>query len=208
MTVSQAQLRYEFQKIQQELSSGTYDGSADIIEYSLYDRADMVSTRVQHRMFQSGVGQNDPDGNIKTLADTNVQGALGIPKGSKLQIQAIKFFYTHVTAVTAATLILIQQMIEQSTLTFRVTGKDNLGLWKLNEIIGVPIQAAISDAVTVNTSQASNGRYLGIYPLNLPLILAEQVQFEVLVDHHVAPNVALNADFLTVSLCGILMRQS
>ncbi len=191
-----------------ELASGTYTGAADIIDYTLYDRIDMLSTRVTHRMFQVGVGQNDPDGNVKTLADTNVQGSQGVPKGSKLQVQAIEMFYTATTALTAAIMLNLQEMIEQSTLTVKVTGKDNLGLWKLNEIVGVPIQAAISDAVTVDTTQASLGRYLGIKPLNLPIILAEQVEFQILLEHHVAPNASLDADFLSIGLAGILMRQS
>lgn len=209
MSARQVDLRAGYVDAINSLQTGTYKGSGDIIDYSLYDRVDMLSTTLQHRLFQVGVGQNDPAGNVKNLADTNVQGSQGIPVGQKLYVNALKVFYTSTAAtVSAAILNAFQEMIEQTTLTFRITGKDNYGLWKMNEIFGVPFQAAIEPAALTGITQGSQGRFLGIYPLNLPIVLAQQVQFEVLIDHHVAPSGDLDGDWMTVSLSGILERLS
>jgi len=203
----QVDLRQGYINALNSLQTGTYKGSGDVIDYSLYDRIDMLSTTLQHHLFQIGVGQNDPAGVVKTLADTNVQGSQGIPVGQKLYVNAIKVMYSSTTdAVTAAILNAFQEMVEQTTLTVRITGKDNYGQWKLGEMFGVPLQMALIDATTA--SPASLGRFLGIYPLNLPIVLAQQVQFEVFLEHHVAPSDVLDGDWLTVSLSGILERLS
>lgn len=205
----QVDLREGYVDAINSLQTGTYKGSGDVIDYSLYDRIDMLSTRLQHHMFQIGIGQNDPAGVVKTGADTNVQGAQGVPVGQKLYVNALKVMYTSTAAtVTAAILNAFQEMVEQTTLAFNITGKANYGIWKLNEIFGVPLQMALEPAALGSLFPASNGRFLGIYPLNLPIVLAQQVQFEVFVEHHVAPAAALDGDFMSCSLCGILERLS
>lgn len=206
-TARQVDLRRGYIEAINSMQTGTYKGSGDVIDYSLYDRFTLDNAVLQHRLFQAGVGQANAAGVIKTEADTNVQGSTGVPAGNKLYVNAIKLMYTCTTAsVTAAILNEIQEMIEQTVLTVRITGKDNYGKWKLNEILGVPVQAVIDAAQDVKPT--SFGRYLGIYPLNLPITLAQQVQFEVFVEHHVAPNADLDGDWMSVSLCGILERLS
>lgn len=205
----QVDLRRGYVEALNSLQTGTYKGSGDVLDYSLYDRVDMLSTVLQHHLFRAGIGQNDPAGNPKTRADTNVQGSTAIPVGSKLYVNALKLFYTSTAAtVTAAILNNFQEMIEQSTLTIEIEGKANYGTWKLNEILGVPFQAALEPAALGSLGQGSAGRFLGIYPLNLPIVLAQQVSFEVFLEHHVAANAALDGDWMTVSLSGILERLS
>ena len=156
----------------------------------------------------AGIGENDPGGNPKTLADTNVQGGQGLPVGQKLYVNAIKLLYTSTSAtgLDAAGVNSLQEMLEQSVLTVEIAGKANYGQWKLNEIMGAPIQAQVAAAATLNNF--SYGRFLGIYPLNLPIVLASQVFFNVTINHTVAPAAALDGDWLTISLSGILERLS
>lgn len=208
MQQRQVELRQGYVEALNSLSTGTYKDSGDIIDYSLYDRIDMLSTRLESLMFVAGVGQNDPDGNVKTLADTNVQGSNGLPVGQKLYVNAIKLFYTSTvaTGLTTALVNSLQEMIENTVLTIEISGKANYGQWKLNEIIGVPIQAQVAAAGSLNN--LSYGRFLGIYPLNLPIVLAQQVNFDVRIQHLVAPAAGLDGDWLTVSLSGILERLS
>jgi len=202
----QVDLRRGYVDALNSLQTGTYKGSGDIIDYSLYDRVDMLSTVLQHHLFQAGIGQNDPAGNPKTRADTNVQGSNAIPVGSKLYVNALKVMYTSTdAAVTAAILNNWQEMVEQTTVTFEIQGKANYGSWKLNELFGIPYAAPLIEA---GLQAPSLGRFLGIYPLNLPIVLAQQVSFEVFIEHHAAPTDTLDGDWLTVSLCGILERLS
>ena len=203
----QVDLRRGYIDALNSLQTGTYKGSGDIIDYTLYDRLTIDQNRSVHHLFQVGVGQNDPLGNVKTLADTNVQGSQGIPVGQKLYVNAIKVMLTSTTIpITAQILGDFQQMIEDTTLTVRITGKDNYGLWKLNEMFGVPFQAAISEAN--QSTPTSHGRYLGIYPLNLPIVLAQQVQFEVTIEHHAGTAASLDNSLMSVGLSGILERLS
>jgi hypothetical protein len=209
----QVDLRKGYIEAMQSLQTGSYKASGDVIDYSLYDRIvlDFTTPRLQHIMFQAGVGQNSPAGVAKTLADTNVQGSQGIPVGSKLYINAIKVIYSAEENRTAAELQLIQQLLEQSSFNFRLSGKDTLGLWKMTEMMGAPVNAVITPAVAGdNEIPVSTGKYIGIFPLNLPLVLAQQVHFEVIINHWdaAATYTDLDADWITVSLNGILERLS
>lgn len=209
----QVDLRRGYIEAMDSLRTGTYKGSGDVIDYSLYDRVvlDFTTPRLNHRMFQAGVGQNSPAGVPKTQADTNVQGAQGIPVGSKLYINAIKIIYTAEENRAAAELQLIQQLLEQTTFNFRLSGKDTYGLWKLTELMGTPMNVVVTPAVAGdNEIPVSVGRFVGIYPLNLPIVLAQQVFFEVLLEHWdaAATYTDLDGDWINVSLSGILERLS
>lgn len=208
MSQRQVELRQGYVQALDSLSTGTYKDSGDIIDYSVYDRLDMLSTTLEHQLFVTGVGGNDPAGNIKTLADTNLVGSNGLPVGQKLYVNALKIFYTStdVEGWDAADINALQEMIEQTTLTIEISGKANYGQWKLNEILGVPVQG--QGVVAALGQLASYGRFLGIYPLNLPIVLAQQVNFRVIVEHHAAASDLLDGDWMTISLSGILERLS
>lgn len=183
------------------LNTGTYKGEGDIFDYTLFDRDALATGDTFNLYFQNGVGQAG-----KTLADTNVRGAGGIPKGQRLTIGAIKVFYTANAVADAATLQIWQEMVENAIVTFTIEGKANYGIWPLKELFNVPVGIVAQD--TTEALSQSIGRYVGILPLNLPIVLSSLTTFELRVDHGVAVNAALDTDWLTFGLNGVLERLS
>lgn len=198
----------KFEKALKEMQSGTYSGSGDIFDYSIYDRALLLSTRLQHRLFKIPFGQNDPGGVLKTLADTNVQTGNGIPQGLKIMVKWIKIFYSAVAVRSQVTEAAIHQMLRETTVNLYLFGKDSYGLWTLEELMGMPMSVAVQTAAVNIGYTASTGRYVGVYPLQIPIVLASQTVYELTVQHHVAPAAGLDGDKLRFSLCGVAGRLS
>lgn len=196
----QVDLRQGYYAAMRSLETGTYKGSGDIIDWSYYDTLTLSNTVLNHRLFTVGLGAT------KTLADTNILGR-GMPQGQKMYVQAIKVMYFGDEARTPAERINQLDMMADTTLNFYIPGKDTYGQWTLAEIFGIADGNVMSDAAG-DSELASKGRFVGIYPLNLPIVLAQQVDFEIQIVHHVAPAADLNDDRIKISLNGILERLS
>jgi hypothetical protein len=199
-----ARIRQQYQNALENMQTGTYKGSGDVIDWSMWDRftIDGTTPTLQHRMFVQGLGTPG-----RTMADTNVRGAQGgIPTGSKLYARAIVTIYQTDEARTEAECQAIADVLTETTFQFKIEGKGSYGEWCFDQMMGVPftggkVAAAVGESF-------SNGRFVGILPLNLPIVLASQTSFEGLVDHHVAPSSDLDGDKLKVCLVGILERLS
>lgn len=192
------------------MNTGTYKGSGDILDWSIWDKAiiDGTTPTTEHRLFTNGLGSNDAAGNVKTLADTNVQGRQGgIPQGGKLYVKAIKVFFWFDDEASEAVYQSFLDMVETTTLDLRIYGKDSYGQWGLDELFGMPTKGIVLPAAAGdNNPPMSWGRYLGIMPLNLPIVLASNTTFYVEVRHWADPDAALDDHLLKVSLSGILER--
>ena len=189
------------------LQTGTYKGSGDVIDWTFYDRMSLLSTVVDYDLFTNGIGQVDAvTAARKTFADTNMIGGVIVPTGAKMYVRAIKVIYQASEIRTEAEITSILQVLRQGVLNVSIFGKDTYGRWGLDELIGMPM---LVNSVAANTGLlASTGRFVGIFPLNLPLVIASQVQFSLGVTLFAAPSADLDTDTIKVGLNGILERLS
>jgi len=192
------------------MQSGTYKGDGDILDFTLWDRFEVDGTTptLRHRLFVNGLGS--PGGIVgnKTLADTNVSGNVGIPQGQKLYVRAIKVFYWAKEIRTPVEIVEFYQMLAETTINISIPGKDTYGQWALDEIMGIPVSIIDNPAATNYNPPLSTGRHVGILPLNLPIVLASVVSFNISVEHHTAPSADLDDDVVKIGLNGILERLS
>ena len=185
------------------VESGTYSNVGEKIDWTYWDTTIISNTVTSVRLFTNPLGGSG----ARTLADTNIIRQ-SIPRGQKFIVRAIKIFYYGHAIFTAAALQAFFELIRRTALDIKIVGKDSIGQWGLDELIGAPILGANTDAVTVNTSALSIGRFTGIFPLNSPIKLAELTDYEILLQHFTAPAVILNNDVLKVALNGTLYRLS
>ncbi len=187
-----------------KLQKGSYsDTAAEKLDYSLYDTLSLLSTTLLHRMFLTPLGQNG-----KLLSQTNMVLAGQLPQGQNLTIRALKFFYTSADALATADIQTFYTMIKNTTLEFAVPGKENLGQWNLQEIMGAATNVAMTPTVAGDNLPLNQPRFHGVFPLNFPIRIGATQSFEVKIQHHVAPGAALDADQIMISLSGKLIRMS
>jgi len=206
--MNQAEERAQFVEAMNNLTSGTYKAQGDLIDFTLYDSmyVDNATPTLNQQLFVNGLGQTDPvTGNRKVLSDTNMRGRVGIPQGQKLMVKFIKTFY-HFETVDAdgTTLLAFYDMLAETTVNIRIEGKDTYGVWGLDEMLNFPISNASTGATQISTQ----GKAVGVYPLELPIVLASLTSFELTITHDVAPAAALQDDKLKIGLCGVLGRLS
>lgn len=200
-------LRADFVSALNNLSTGTYKSSGDIFDFTLWDNFPLSATVNSHTMFQAGQGTTDPNtGNIKTLTDTNLPGSNGIPQGWKLFVKCIKLFIVPTAVLTDANLVKLYQFVANTVAQFKVIGKDQMGQWLFLELMNLPLPiAATATAAGYPTTQIKG---FGMLPLNLPLVLASNVRFNVQIDQSAASDAALNGTRVWFGLNGILERLS
>lgn len=197
--------RQAYYNVMQEMQSGTYKGSGDIIDWTLWDRFDLAVAVLTHRLFVNGLGSGV--GAQRTLADTNVVGATGIPQGQRLFVRAIKTFYQGEQTLAAANILLMYRMFQETTLNISIPGKDSYGQWALDELLGLSIQTVLTPAVAGDNERVlTESGARGILPLNLPIVLSALVSFSVVVVHQVAAATELDDDKIKIGLTGILER--
>jgi hypothetical protein len=192
------------------MQTGTYKGSGDILDWTLWDRFEVDGTTptLIHRLFVNGLGSPGGVAGNRNLADTNLVGNQGIPLGQKLYVRAIKVFYRADEVRTPAELVAWHDLLANTTINFTIPGKDTYGQWALDEVLGIPVSMMNVPAATNYNPSESAGKYVGILPLNLPITLSSQVAFNVVVEHHVAPAAGLDDDLIKIGLNGILERLS
>lgn len=203
------QRRGYYQALEQ-MNAGTYKASGDIIDWSLWDTITLANATASHRMFVNGLGVVVA-GAARQLADTNVEGRQGgIPQGQKLYVKAIKAFYTQDSDDhTEAFVKNWYAMLEQTTINIVISGKASYGQWTLAELFGQSVGMIMEPAAAAdNYSLATVSRAVGILPLNLPIVLASNVTFDVTLQHWTAVNANLDGDKIKLALCGILERLS
>jgi len=197
----------KFRNAMSQMAQGTYKDQGDLIDYTLYDTAQLLSTVLEHRLFTVGVGQVDPvTAARKNYSDTNVEGAIGLPTGQKLMAQYLKVMYVGDALKTSAQMHNMYTTLNQTVFNFGISGKDTYGRWTLTEMFNLPFSQMVDNATM--GIPTTLGRCLGIFPLQLPIVLASLTTFNVTLTHTVAPNAALDGDRIIVGLCGALGRLS
>ena len=209
--------RMQFQEALAQMQQGTYKGSGDLIDWSYRDTITLnfnaPNPFMEQSLFVIGRGQVDPvTGLRKSEADTNVEpNTPGIPTGSKQLVQYLKVSYSSVNPINEAKLMLIYNMMKDTTANFKITGKDTQGDWDLLELFNMAFPNVLTPANPGDGSTAlTNNRILGVYPLQLPLILASLTSFEFKIRHFLTASnyTDLNDDRLCIRLCGVRGRLS
>lgn len=189
------------------LQTGTYKGSGDVIDWTFYDRFTLAAAALTHNLFTVGVGQVDPVTALrKTFADTNMIGAVMVPQGAKFYVRGVAIEYQALATRTEAAILSMFNMLEEAVLNVSIFGKDTYGRWTLSEIMGAPIYA--NGVAATSGSLVSTGRFVGIKPLNLPLVIASQVQFNLDITMLTASAAGIDNDKVKINLVGILERLS
>lgn len=188
------------------LQQGTYDSRGEKLDYTYYDQASLLSTTLSHRFFTAGLG----GGTGKTLDQTNLQIGGSIPQGQNLRVYNLKTMITGpTTTLSDAALQNYFDMLRETTVSFRIPGKDALGIWTLQELVGASVNIIHTPTLAANNIALSAvARYVAILPLNQYIELAALTPFELLFEHHVAPNATLDAMIVKLGLNGRLKRAS
>jgi hypothetical protein len=183
------------------LKKGTYSIYGEKIDWSYYDTETISNSVSSISLFTV------PEAGTKTKDLTNMSAAGQIPTGQHFTIKAIKMMYKAVSGWTSAEIEKWYALLAGSTMEFKIQGKDSQLVLTLQELLGACSLLSIIPAATYNLPIILP-RYHGIYPLNNPIVLAEQTQFSVKITHTAAPAAALAGDLLKISLNGILKRRS
>jgi hypothetical protein len=209
------------------LAQGTYSKSGEKLDWTYYDSQFFLTGNVQTMFFfRNGIGMPMNDGvTLKSEDMTNLPLGGQLPRGQRLTIKHLKIMYgigsgtypsgsaVAQAALTTAAILNFYSLMETMTFKFMITGKDSLLTLTLQEVLGANTLHLPATEVGTTGSAVNNRlimpRYHGIFPLNTPLILAEQTNFDVQVNFNsTAPAALLNYNFLKIGLNGKLERLS
>jgi hypothetical protein len=187
------------------LDNLTYSNLGEKLDWSYYDKLVLAAAGTEFTMFQVPVGQGG-----KTLADTNMKTAGQVPTNQGFIIRAVRAeFLSHAVKATAD-LELLYNWLRVVTVQLFIDGKDAIYQKPLTEIMGIPLLFHVTPTVAGNNELiGSMGRFLGINPLNIPIMLGRNTHFEVRITYPTALGaVNIVGDELRISLGGILERLS
>jgi hypothetical protein len=196
------------------LAQGTYSKEGEKLDYTYYDTCLIKSASTDTmKYFQAPQGQIANDGStVKLLHHTNMTLGGQIPRGQRLTIRCIKIEYLALTQFADTTILAWYKFLAYTTCQFFITGKDALSVLTLQELLGAAtlvLPAVTSTTFSSTVNRIILPRFHGIFPLNTPITLAEQTNFEVRVTPQVAtPTTVCTGDFLKIGLSGILERFS
>lgn len=190
-----------------KLQGGTYGNFAEILDWTYYDTA-KIATGVQvYNLFSEKVGTVS-GGTQKTLADTNMTASGSIPQGQKLDVYTIKCMYTGTGAKDTAFVNTLYQFLANTTLKIAIPGKDSMGTWTLQELMGTATLLPVVPTTAGDNIPVIEPRYTAVFQLNIPIILAALTGIEVTIEAHKAVTAAQNGDLLRVGLNGMLARSA
>lgn len=202
----------------QKMQEGTRSNeNAERYNYSYWDRHVISNAKMKVDMFKVPKGQPDVYGNMKTLADTNLVVPGQVANGKKFQCRELQFYYSSNSNVhDPMHQRYLFQLIEETTITLEIDGKQDMGRWTLSECFGGAINFATEysleyDGTSPNLnptiSYSGNNASLSIQrariKFSIPLVLASLQIFSFQLEHHVAPNAALNGDVFKMVLSGV-----
>lgn len=183
------------------LMRGTYGAGGEVLDWCYYDSFVLANTTLVHRLFTVPLGQAG-----KTLDRTNMTVAGQIPNGQNFAVRAIQAWYTTVNALATADVQSLYTFLRSCTVEIILPGKDVMGQWTLQQIMGMATAAAMVPSVAGDNIPLNTPRYHGILPLNTPLVLAALTPFELRCTCQVASAAALDGDFAYLGLVGTLQR--
>jgi len=185
------------------LQDGTRSGkSGDKIDYSFYDTATLAIATTQHRLFTQQLG------GTKNLADTNMKQGGVMPSGQRFTAHAIKVMYFSAAAKPTAFVQSYYDLLRNTTLQIILAGKDDYGTFTLAELMGASEYVALTPTAAGDNIPKLSAVVKGVFPLNIPVVLAAMQTFEITMTHQVAVVAGLVGDFVKVSLNGRLERLS
>ena len=192
----------------QNMGKGTYGSQGERLQWSYYDTEKLAVGTLAHRYFTSGVGKPFTVGGNKNLSDSNVISD-GMPSNQHFVVYSIATYYKPHETHSEVDFNLITQMMINTTLTLKITGKDAIFQVSLMELMGANFPVTILPSVAGDNINTNNTNImLGTYRLNTPIVLAKLTRYEGLLEHHVAMDTALDDDKLMLSLQGTLQRLS
>lgn len=187
----------------------TYTGGGAVFDEPIWDRIPLLATEAKREVFTIGIGQLDPvTSTKKTAADTNLRLS-GMRKNEAFTIFGIGFKYLAIAKRTVDELVLIDDMLRNTTMDLFIDSKSQYGQCTLDYIVGAPMQLVIDLAATNYFNYASSGKVAGYWPLNKTIPLSNLVDFFIELEHYDGtPDAALNNDWLKFELIGIKARKA
>lgn len=177
------------------------------LDWSYYDTMAIDHTKLQTTMFSVG-----RSGSTKTLDQTNMKLNSMVPTGERMTVQRVKVFLTGIADLATAKACKLFDLLKKTTFELKIAGSDSILTLTLQELFGIavniPQNVEVAAGVYPNPQLLSQGRFHGIYPLNRPVIFAEQETIEVLITHNLTVDAALDGILFQVSLNGILERKA
>jgi hypothetical protein len=147
------------------------------------------------RMFQNTVGQSG-----KTAADTNMVSAGNIPGGNAHIIRSIRVVYTGAAQLaTAADVHTLYAMLNGTLCELAINGKSPAVQMVLSELMGITFGHS---AAVAAGNQFNQDTVAGVYHLKRPIVLEENMSFEVRLNFTSAVVAAQNADKIKICLEG------
>lgn len=189
----------------QNLQAGSYGAGGEILDWTYYDSFKVSASTLVQRLFTQSLGQGSTP---KTLDITNMTNGGSIPQGQKLDVKAIKLFLTTNAALATASVQKLYTMLSNTTVELVMPGKDSMGTWTLQELLGTCSLLAFTPTVSGDNIPVIEPRFHGIFPLNTVWTLAALTPFEIRVTHQAAPDAALADIKVQIGLNGRLTRLS
>lgn len=187
------------------LQGGSYGAGGEILDWTYYDSFAVSASTLVQRLFTQSLGQGSTP---KTLDITNMTNGGSIPQGQRLDVRAIKLFLTSKTALATAAVQKLYTFLSSTTVELIMPGKDSMGTWTLQELLGTCSLLAFTPTVSGDNIPVIEPRFHGIFPLNTVWTLAALTPFEIRVTHQAAPDSSLADLKVQIGLNGRLTRLS
>lgn len=190
-------------KALQNMQAGTRsDKQGDVFQYSYWDRYTLNDAISEITLFQTAQGQGTVPRNF---AETNMLQAGCIPNGKQFVWHELKCYYVGQSVKATADLLPIYNLLVNTTVSLDIDGKQDLGMWTLNEIFDNPMSIICSPATGyVNFNQISTiSKLNGHLLLSLPITLASLQRFGLRIKHYTPVVTALKGDYIVFTMSGI-----
>lgn len=188
------------------LNQGTFGLGGEELDYPIYDRMLMSSTRgiAPVTLFNTPIGQIR-DGITLSYADTNIESNQ-VPTSQKFCLTKLLVTYVAAEVRTQAETVTILDYMRTTSIKFNVESKEDLFRLPAWKFFGTP-QMVMAPAATIY-SRYPQGMFTGVWEILVPITLESQTLFRLIVEPQVASDVGLNGDFLCFEFEGGRLRKN
>ena len=177
--------------------------NAEFLTWSYYDQISLLSTTLTHTFFVTGTGTG------KNLSQTNMPTSGQLPQGQSFVIHEIGLLYSTDTVSGTTDLLEWYKVLANTTVEFKVTGKDSLFTITLQELCGASTLFAITPTAAGDNISQIQPWYRGVWKLKkYPITIGATQTFNIEMVHHVAPSADLDGNLVKLFLRGDLRRLS